>query len=63
MEILKLGVQMTDTDKLVIANVSGFLYGLSIQLARREPEISKVLLDKCKRLDNYLEPPSDPSND
>jgi len=43
------------TDKMVIANVSGFIYGVSIQLQRREPELAKILLDKCERLDLYLE--------
>ena len=47
------------TDKMVIANLSGFIYGVSIQLQRREPELAKILLDKCKRLDLYLEPAQD----
>ena len=47
---------MSLTEKMIIANVSGFIYGVSLQLERREPEIAKILADKAKRLDNYLEP-------
>ena len=42
--------------RMVIANVSGMIYGLSVLLKNREPEASAILLDKAKRLDLYLEP-------
>ena len=47
---------MSMTEKMIIANVSGFIYGLSLLLVRREPEVAKILADKAKRLDSYLEP-------
>lgn len=42
--------------RMVIANVSGMMYGLSELLKHREPEASQMMREKAERLDKYLEP-------